>query len=313
MMGAMFARRAALALALAAAAAPGRPSAAQPAPPAPPAGPQPSAPAAAAPCPEPGAPEGAEARLQAATVALRVEADYDKALRLAEPLTLAAPAAIRVRALALAAVAHLILGDAARAEPVLADLYELAPGFLLDDPSLSPRITDAFDRAAARPHRRAVKLELRQNDGEPLGFWLLARGAAESVHLACRAGRAAPFAPLDLRALAPGADGRVWRTRLPSGGRFQCHAVAHDASALPLGRLGTPRAPVDVEWRLAPPPPEPALVERWWFWASIAGAAALVAGGIVVAVVATSAGTEPPEADVTLEIESARPVELLRF
>jgi hypothetical protein len=220
--------------------------------------------------------------------------DTERALALVAVVGPEASPALRTQAFEIAATVHLIDGRAAAAQPLLEELYFLAPAFLLDDPSLPPRVTKMFDEEAARPHTRAVKLDLRPADDDLRGFVIGAAGATARVDMACRAAQSGAFLPVQTQF----ADGKA-RARLPSEGMFQCHAIAADRDGLPLGRLGTAKAPLPLASRKPPPPPPPEPVwKRWYFWTGIGGA---VATGIVVTAVLASRKQELPAADITVD------------
>ncbi len=243
--------------------------------------------------------------LQAARKAMELP-DYEQAMGLVGRIGPDAPPLIRVQALEIGASVQLIYGRAALAQPLLEELYFMAPGFLVDDPSLSPSVTKLFDEEAARPHKRAVKMELRPREPDLRSFVLTAKGATAKVTLACRSGGKGPFLPVKT-VLAKG----LAQFRLPSSGAFQCHGVALDRDALPLGRFGTPKAAVIISSRKPlPPPPPPALWERWYFWA---GVTAIVAGGVVTTAVLVARQESPPEADVTVELQPSGAATIWRW
>jgi hypothetical protein len=235
---------------------------------------------------------------------------YDAAIHDVHPLLKATTPRVRVQALEITAIAHLVLGRSAQARAPLAKLYDLAPAFALEDPSLPPRVTAAFEAEAALPHERAVTPSLvAVDDSKDLQeFRITVTGReVKDVRVSCRAGDA-PFA--SVVAMGDGSsasDVTTFRYRIPTAERHACHAVAVDADQLPLGRLGTARAPFFVEPRhpvvvqLAPVPApkkeEGSLTGKWWFWTA---GAALVAGTVAIVYVATRPNdASPPQADIT--------------
>ncbi len=216
---------------------------------------------------------------------------YDEALALLSPLLASSSRATRASALEITAVVRLLVGKAAEGREAVAALYEMAPAFQLDDPSLPPRVTRVFDAEAAIPHTRAVTLAIRASEGERGAFEISTSQPASAIDLACSSAKQASFAPI---AVARGAAGL--RFRLPTLAAHRCHAVARDADGLPLGRLGSAAHTVDVIVPpVAPPPP---LYSRWWLWTSagVVAAAAVVAG----VAVASQAPAAPPAADLTV-------------
>ncbi len=261
------------------------------------------------PCiPEDSAPAESLPSAEAITAARKAleQLDYERAMALVRGIGPEAPPALRTQALEIGATAQLILGRAAIAQPLLEELYFLAPAFLLDDPSLPPRVTKMFEEEAARPHTRAVKLELRPTDDDLRGYWLLAAGATAAVDVACRPGAAGVFLPVQTFFSA----GRA-RFRLPSEGGFQCFALARDRDGLPLGRLGTAAAPMLLTSRRpAPPPPPTPVWQRWYFWTGIG---AVVVGGAVVAAVVATRKQEIPAADITVDAPRAQAATIWRW
>jgi hypothetical protein len=240
---------------------------------------------------------------------------YDAAIHDVQPLLKAqsTPRRVRVQALEITAIAHLVLGRFAQARGPLTKLYDLAPGFALEDPSLPPRVTAAFDAEAALPHARAVTPSLQAvgDESKDLQEFRIAVAGTEAkdVRVTCRAGDTAPFATVVSEGSASGAgDVTAFRYRLPTPVRHGCQAVAVDADQLPLGRLGTAREPFFVEPRhpvvvqLAPVPPAPkkeegSIAGKWWFWTA---GAALIAGTVAIVYVSTRPNeASPPAADIT--------------
>lgn len=223
---------------------------------------------------------------------------YDEALALLSPLLASSSRSTRASALEITAVVRLLVGKAAEGREAVVALYEMAPAWKLDDPSLPPRVTRVFDAEAALPHARAVTLAIRASEAERGVFELSTSQPATTVDLACTAAQPASFAPIAVTR-APGGGG--FRFRVPTLAAHRCFAVARDADALPLGRLGSAAHPVDVTVPpLAPPPP---LYTRWWLWTTVA----VVAGAAVVAGVAAASQqpSGPPQADLTLRPQQA--------
>ena len=247
------------------------------------------------------------------------ELRYEDALGWVRAVPATAPPTLRMQALEVAATVHLVIGRTALAQPLLEELYHLAPGFVLDDPALPPRVTKLFDEEAARPHRRSVRLRLGQHRGDMLGHLVTTRERPHAIRVSCRSGAKAPFVHVRGRWLGgrvlpaakmnPGSSGptsaRRWFFRLPARSAFACHAVALDRDGLPLGRLGTARAPLILRPGKPPPPP---VYKRWYFWT---GLSAAVVGGVVAAVVvSTNDEPVPPTSELTV---SATPGSLALF
>jgi hypothetical protein len=209
---------------------------------------------------------------------------YDDAVSGVRPLLKAAPR-WRAAALEITAVAYLIVGRTTEAKTLLADLYALAPSFALEDPSLPPRVTSAFDAEGSLPHPRAVPIQLRPDSVDRQGFDLVAGGATSSVHLACRRGPLEPFVPFPTTT-----RDTLHHFRVPTGHTYQCYAVALDDSDLPLGRLGREAAPFNAVPRARAP--EPPVYDRWYFWAILVGAAATA--GVTVGVIVERSQSNPP-------------------
>lgn len=232
------------------------------------------------------------------------ELRYEDALRLSRAVAPDAPGPLRMAAFEIRGIVHLIQGDGALAQPLLAELYANAPAFLLDDPSLPPRVTRMFDEEANRPHARAVTPQIKPRGDDLRAFTLVAGGETAEVALFCRTKRDGPPTQVQTRFEAGQAD-----FRLPASGRFYCHALAVDAEGLPLGRLGTPDAPAIIASRMPPSPLPPPVTEKWWFWTSIGGGV-VVAGGAIAAAVLLSQRTDAPaaELDVTLSAQGLAPL-----
>lgn len=255
------------------------------------------------------------ARALAEARAALEEQRYGEALGRARA-ALAAPsvsARERAAALEITAVVYLIEGRPAEARAPLFELYSLAPAFQLEDPSLPPRVTEAFEAEAKLRRARAVEVSLGRPGRVRAGsaVEIVAGGETASVKLECRRALSGPFAPVPVT--TEGDRHRVsvdaWARGAPkaavaSAVRY-CHAVALDVEGLPIGRLGTKAAPFEVrpapaiEGPSAPPrgPQAAPITSAWWFWASVAG---VVVAGATVAIVAAQPGDPaPPVADVT--------------
>jgi hypothetical protein len=222
---------------------------------------------------------------------------YDDALSLLSPLLASPSRGTRAAALEITAVVRLLVGKTAEGREAVASLYEMAPAFQLDDPSLPPRVTRVFEAEAAAPHARAVTLAIRASADERGVFEISASQPASTIDLACAAAKPASFATV---AVARAAGG--FRFRLPTLAAHRCYAIARDADALPLGRLGSAAHPVDVVVPPAAPPPP--LYTRWWLWTTVG----VVAAAAVVAGVAATVAQQPPSAppaDITLRPQHA--------
>lgn len=221
---------------------------------------------------------------------------YEDALSILAPLVSSPSRKTRASALEITAVVRLLVGKTAEGREAVASLYEMAPAFQLDDPSLPPRVTRVFDAEAAVPHARAVTLSIRASAEERGVFEIAASQSARAIDLACAAAKPHKFAPVSVTR-----SREAFRFRLPTLAPHACFAVARDADGLPLGRLGSAARPVDV---VVPPPPAPTpLYTRWWLWTSVGVAvAAGVAAGVAVAV--TERPSSAPPADLTLRPEA---------
>jgi hypothetical protein len=243
----------------------------------------------------------------------REELRYDDALSLVRPLLDSSSPRRREAALEIAATTLLLEGSQTEGRAMLHSLYELAPAFALEDPSLPPRVTSAFAEEARAPHARAVSLTVRGDAKHPAEASIVASGDLARVALSCapfqgRLGSEATtpprtaLAPVDVSRATP----RSFHFRLPTVGRYQCAALGFDPEDLPLARLGSESAPVLVEPPVAPSPAQPAsrsIASRWWFWTGIG---ALVAAGTVVAVFVAARPTSnvtatTPAADVIVQ------------
>ena len=227
---------------------------------------------------------------------------YDDALALLAPHVSSPDRAVRAQALEVTAIVRLLVGRTAEGREAVAALHELAPAFELDDPSLPPRVTKAFEAERALPHGRAITLSIRPAASERGLFDLSAAEPARSVDLSCSSASPPSFSPV-----AVSRAGGAFQFRLPVLAAHRCFAIARDADGLPLARLGSAAHPVDV----APPPPAPAqlpveptppIVRRWWFWTAIGVAAAGVGIGIAVGLRKPAAA---PDADITLKPQGA--------
>jgi hypothetical protein len=228
---------------------------------------------------------------------------YAEALERARAI-LAAPGASarrRAEALEITAIVYLIEGRASEARTPLFELYSLAPAFVLEDPSLPPRVTEAFEAEAKIRRARAVDVTLRPapKPSRELAMELVSGGETASVKLECRRGLSGSYAPVPVTS-----EGDRHSFQSPFAVSY-CHAVALDVEGLPIGRLGTKAAPFEVRPRAAAPrssmsaaPPDARpITSAWWFWA---GLATILAAGATAAIVAAQPGDPaPPVADVT--------------
>ena len=247
----------------------------------------------------------ADARSVARARAAIEAVDYDAALSAVRPLLGSPTAWVRASALEITAVADLLGGRLADGRHALEQLYTLAPAFLLDDPTLPPRVTSEFEAAAARPSPRAVTPILRPVEGEALRFELRPGGATRRVTVACRNSDGEPFV-----ALATNEVAGAWRFDLPRASPASCCAVALDEEGLAIGRLGTTKSPFDVRPHpssrassrasaSAPPSEGHAVTTRWWFWT---GVAVVVIAGAAITYVATrpEGSSTLPRSEVTI-------------
>jgi hypothetical protein len=200
---------------------------------------------------------------------------------------------VRAEALQLTAVVRLLVGEVTQGADAVAALYELAPAFRLEDPSLPPRVTDVFAAEAARPHARSVTIAIRASASERGVFELSAPEPASEVELACSTGASKAFAPVAVTRARGG-----FSFRLPVIAPHRCRAIARDADGLPVGRLGSATQPVRVD----PPPATTPITKRWWLWTSISVAVTAVAVGVAVAALPSA---RPPAADLTLRPQYA--------
>jgi hypothetical protein len=225
---------------------------------------------------------------------------YDDALALLAPQLSSPSRRMRAAALEITAVVRLLVGRTAEGREAVAALYEMAPAFQLDDPSLPPRVTRVFEAEAAVPHAHAVTLAIRPAPAaiERGSFEISASRPAGGVDLACRPAsqKAASFAPIAVTAAGGG-----FRFKLPTIAPYGCYAIARDADGLPLGRLGSAAHPVDVTPPPAPPPAAP-LYTRWWVWTGAGAVAAAVALGVIFG---TQTRPAPPAADITIKPQQA--------
>lgn len=256
--------------------------------------PAPPAPAASSPAPtteiaspSTGAPRDGAAAIAEARRAVE-EQRYEDALALLAPHLASASRQTRAASLEVTAIVRLLVGRQAAGREAVAALYELAPGFLLDDPSLPPRVTRVFEAEAALPHGRSVTMAIRPADGERGLFEVAVTAPAAAIDLACSAASPPSFAPVKVNATSSG-----FRFRIPTLAAHRCYAIARDADSLPLGRLGSSARPLEV----APPPPPPPLVTRWWVWTAAAVAVAAVTAGVIAV---TQQPRDPPAADITI-------------
>lgn len=218
---------------------------------------------------------------------------YEDALASLAPQLSSASRATRAAALEITAIVRLLLGRQAEGREAVSALYELAPGFALEDPSLPPRVTRVFDAEAALPHGRSVTMAIRPADGERGLFEVSVTQPAGSIDLACSAAKPPAYAPVAVKKSDVGL-----RFRLPTLAAHRCFAIARDAAGLPLGRLGSASRPVDV----TPPPPAAPLATRWWLWTAIGVVAAALVTGVVAV---TQQPQRPPEADLTVRPQRA--------
>lgn len=235
-------------------------------------------------------PAGGEDGATAISAARRAveEQRYEEALALLAAHVASPSRPTRAAALEVTAIVRLLLGRQAEGREAVAALYELAPGFELDDPSLPPRVTSVFATEAALPHGRSVTMAIRPADGERGLFEVSVTAPAAAIDLACSATSPPSFAPVSVKTSASG-----FRFRLPTLAAHRCYAIARDGGGLPLGRLGSAARPVDV----VPPPPPPPLATRWWVWTAAAVIVTAVTAGVIAA---TQQPRDPPAADITI-------------
>jgi hypothetical protein len=212
---------------------------------------------------------------------------YDVALDLVKPLMTHTSGRVRLQALEITATTLLVIGKPDEARAPLKSLYDLAPGFVVADQSLPPRVTAAFEAEAAREHARVTTVRFVPDDASATSFVAATSGPATKLEVVCRSRAGGAWQPMTTH----GSFGQ-YAFRVPTKGDNLCYAVALDADDIPLGRLGNAYAPV----HLVSHEPKP-ITSRWWFWS---GTAALVAAGVVTAVVLTRPGdSHPPQADAT--------------
>jgi hypothetical protein len=216
---------------------------------------------------------------------------YDAAVASVLPLLSNASKRVRVEALEITAEAHLVLGRLSEGRAALAALYTIAPGFVLRDPTLPPRVTSEFDAAAAESYGRTVAIVVRPADNDAAEFEIGAAGDTTHLELACRSSAADSFVPMATLRV-----GNLYRFRLPTSGTYSCHAVALDADELPLGRLGSENAPFDLRPHAVKERP---ITSTWWFWSAVG---AVVVGSAAVTYAVVHAGPPPPPADATVSL-----------
>ncbi len=216
---------------------------------------------------------------------------YDAAIASILPLLSHASKKVRVQALEITAEAHFIVGRLSEGRAALAALYTIAPGFVLRDPTLPPRVTGEFDAAASESYGRTVAIVVQPVDSDPVEFEMLSGGDTTHVELACRQNDADSFVPMATRRI-----GGLYRFRLPTAGTYFCHAVALDSDELPLGRLGSERAPFDLRPHSVAEKP---ITSTWWFWSAVG---ALVVGSAAVTYALTRSGPPAPPADATVPL-----------
>jgi hypothetical protein len=132
---------------------------------------------------------------------------------------------------------------------------------------------------------------VRPYDSEPQEFDIVAAGDTTHLELACRSSDADSFVPMST-SRANGA----FRFRLPTAAAYSCRAVALDADDLPLGRLGSDRAPFDMKPHAVRDHP---ITTTWWFWSALG---ALVIGSAAVTYAVTRSGPPPPPSDATVSL-----------
>jgi hypothetical protein len=216
---------------------------------------------------------------------------YDDAIAAVLPLLSNASKRLRVEALEITAAAHLVVGRLSEGRAALAALYTIAPGFVLRDPSLPPRVTSEFDAAASESYGRTVAIVVRPVDSDAQEFDVVAAGDTAHFELACRSSEADSFVPMSTSRTSTS-----FRFRLPTAATYWCRAVALDADDLPLGRLGSDRAPFDVKPHAVRDHP---ITSTWWFWSALG---ALVVGSAAVTYAVTRSGPPPPAADATVSL-----------
>jgi hypothetical protein len=240
----------------------------------------------------------AEAR--AAVADLRLDA----ALALVAPLRASPDPRTRVDALAVSAVARLLSGDTTNGAADVASLYAIAPAYALEDPSLPPRVTRAFEAEAAKPHERAITLAVRPDESDAGAFRISTSLRADRIALACRTSSGPAYQAVASVADASGA----FRFQLPTLRPYDCYAAALDADGLPLGALGTREAPFPLSPHVLLAPigavHGESLASKWWFWSSI-GAVVVAAAVTTVVVLESRSQSSPPPADITVPAHGA--------
>jgi hypothetical protein len=237
--------------------------------------------------------------------------EYERVLGVTDPLSQdeAAPASIRVTAMELSGVAHLLLRRQSQAQRVFEALLALDPGHSLSDPSYPPRISEFFNMV--RESLGEVSAAPVELEGEPpQGV-----GAGEPIELAVRIAtgrervervvvllRAAGDEDYQERAMDCVAEGACeLNVEAPAEtGTMELYVEARAPSGHPLGGIGTATAPLNITIEelgteadpgtTEPPPPRP-WYATWWFWTAVGVGVAAVVGGVTAGVLLY----EPPE------------------
>lgn len=226
------------------------------------------------------------------------EQRYEDTLALASPHVSDKDEQEQARALELTTLAHALLGHQVEAEATLAKLYELAPGFVLEDRSMPPSVRNMFAREAAKPHRRTITVSATWSDSDD---WIDLKLAAAmpglssraGVHLegACRASEKDSPRPVQIRRTS---DDR-FTFAPPNKTALACFFSVMTASGVPVGRLGSPMAPTTIT-----PPESKSVLKKWWFWT---GAAVVLAGaGATTYALTRPREIAPPAAPYTIDL-----------
>jgi len=242
--------------------------------------------------------------------------DYRDVLRTAEPLGQDESAALHVRlaALELTGVSHLLLRSQSRAQEAFEALLALDPGHQLSDDSYPPRISEFFNmvrESLGPPQEIDVRLAgaLPEEIGALQGLEVAVRlgeGRARvaSVVLLTRSDQSDDYGeqPFDCDAATGGCTASA---DVPEGAEMlELFVEARAPSGHRLGGVGTATAPSRVAVTLAtegdggdqdgvepPPPGVTPWYATWWFWTVIGVGVAAVVGGVTAGVLLS----EPPE------------------
>jgi tetratricopeptide (TPR) repeat protein len=250
-----------------------------------------------------------------------IKQDYERSLKLLQPVVIAPQATIsqKIDALELLGLSYLILGDNKRAREAFENLLGLDPAHQLRDPTGSPKLRQFFLAAKerflpgfdaskrAQLEHRAPRLAKAGRRIE-LAVQLLSGGAVNTIVVRWRRQGLLTYREVRARARRSREAGSPERGRgwvaaflLPKdsvGYQLEYYIEGRSKAGHALARLGSPGHPLTLavggiaRQRGAP------FYERWWFWTAVG--AALVGGTVAAIALSRERAPEGSLGSITL-------------